>query len=74
MITKEQIENIVNEILTDDFFVVDIKTSTTNKITVLVDSLKGATIEDCIKISRHIESNFDRDVEDFRRWKFQLPA
>ena len=26
----------------------------------------GITLEDCMKVSRHIEENLDRDVEDFK--------
>lgn len=66
MITKEQIVQLVEEqIIDSDMFIVDVKVSSTNKIIVLVDSYSGMAIDDCVKISKHIESAFDREVEDF---------
>ncbi|TLX76193.1 ribosome assembly cofactor RimP [Labilibacter sediminis] len=66
MITKEQIQNIIQEkIENDDCFIVDLKVSVNNKITVLIDSTDGISIDYCIQISRLIEGSFDRDEEDF---------
>jgi ribosome maturation factor RimP len=65
MIDKIKIEQLVNEVITDDFFIVEIKISASNKINVYIDSIEGASIEDCIKISRNIENNLDRETEDF---------
>ena len=66
MITKEQIRDIITEkIEADDCFIVDVKVSASNKITVLIDSMDGVNIDYCIQISRMIESSFDRDEEDF---------
>ena len=66
MITKEQILEIITEkIEADDCFIVDVKVSASNKITVLLDSMNGVNIDYCIQISRMIESSFDRDEEDF---------
>ena len=39
--------------------------STANVIRVFVDSYDGMPIEQCIKISRHVEHSFNRDEEDF---------
>jgi len=66
MISKEQVLEIIKEkIEEDDCFIVDLKVSTSNKITVLVDSIEGVSIDYCIKISRLIEGSFDREEEDF---------
>ncbi len=66
MITKEQILDIITEkIEADDCFIVEVKVSASNKISVTVDSLNGISIDYCIQISRLIESSFDRDEEDF---------
>ena len=66
MITKEQINTIINEKLEEDnCFLVDIKVSSGNKITVLIDSVDGINIDYCIQISRLIEGSLDREVEDF---------
>ncbi|MCW3787192.1 ribosome assembly cofactor RimP [Plebeiibacterium sediminum] len=66
MITKEQISTLIQEKLeADDCFLVDLKISTGNKITVLIDSMSGISIDYCIQISRLIEGSLDREVEDF---------
>ncbi len=66
MITIEQIKNIIeNKIIEDNCFIVDIKVTASNKITVLIDSFDGVNIDYCIKINRLIEGALDREVEDF---------
>ena len=67
MITKEQILSIINDkVKEQNLQIVDIEIKPTNKIFVYIDSEKGATIDECVKISRLIESNLDRDAEDFK--------
>ncbi len=46
-------------------FLVDVTVSTGNKIVVYMDSLKGVTLDECIQVSRFLESKLDREVEDF---------
>lgn len=66
MINKVQIEKIIQEqIGGSDLFLVDILVKPKNKIFVFVDGDEGITIKDCTTLSRHIESQFDRDKEDF---------
>jgi len=66
VIQKSIIEDFVNSFIKGtDFFVVDIKVSTANKIQVYIDSPVGIDIETCIELSRYIESQLDREVEDF---------
>ena len=65
MITKEKIQILVEEALSDDMFIVDITVGTGNSISVLVDSDAGISVGECVQISRHIESSLDREVEDF---------
>ncbi|MBN2683036.1 MAG: ribosome assembly cofactor RimP, partial [Bacteroidales bacterium] len=36
-----------------------------NKIKLEIDSMKGASVQDCVNISRLIESSLDREKEDF---------
>jgi ribosome maturation factor RimP len=65
MIEKNSIEKLVNEFINrTGIFLVAVKVSSTNRITVLVDTLNGITIDECASIHRHIEKSFDRDVED----------
>jgi ribosome maturation factor RimP len=55
----EELQKNIDEFLQDtDIFVVDIKVKTGNNITVLLDrDSTGIRIEDCVAVTRHIESN-----------------
>ncbi len=66
MIDKKELLSVIDSgIDGTDLFLVDVIISADNSITVEVDSLNGVQIDDCITLSRHIEQNFDRDVEDY---------
>ena len=65
MIDRSKILNLVNGKLDDDMFLVDITVNTNNVIHVEIDSFTGLTIDQCVMLSRHIESNLDRESEDF---------
>ena len=66
MIELITIQNLVDDYLNDDDrFLVEFTINPGNKISVFLDSDKAITITDCINVSRHIESNLDRDKEDF---------
>jgi len=66
MINKEIVKEVVKSFCEGrDIFLVDIKVSTTNRITVLVNKPSGITVEECVMISRHIEANLDREKEDY---------
>ena len=66
MIDKDKIASVVDAYLANsDKFLVDIKVSTTNRVSVSIDGDQGVTIADCAALSRHIESCLDRDREDF---------
>lgn len=66
MISKEIVENIVKrKIEGTDIYIVDISISPSNKITIEIDKPDGIYINDCLEISREVESNLDRSIEDF---------
>ncbi len=65
MIDRETVKVLVEEMLDDKMFVVDISVNERNVINVFVDSYEGLTIDQCIAISRHVEHSFDREEEDF---------
>ncbi len=65
MISKDKIVELVEEQLTDEQFIVSIDVSSTNHISVTLDSFSGLTIKNCMEFSRHIEGNLDRETEDF---------
>jgi ribosome maturation factor RimP len=65
MIDRNWIIQLTEEKLKEDQFIVEVTVSQANQISVLLDSDKGVTIDDCIQLSRHIEGNLDREAEDF---------
>jgi len=66
MISKDIVKNIVLSVIGDSaIFVVDVKVAGGNKISVEVDKPEGITIEECVRISRAIESGLNRETEDF---------
>ncbi len=67
MISKETIEEIIRAYLLEkELELVEIKTNKANNIKVFVDAVgRNTTMEDCVKLSKFIENNLDREVEDF---------
>ncbi len=67
MIKKERIQQLVDEFLAEheEIFFVSLKIGGGNQIEVLIDSFQGVKMGDCVKLSRHIEGNLDREEEDF---------
>ncbi|NLX40766.1 MAG: ribosome assembly cofactor RimP [Bacteroidales bacterium] len=68
MIQKEKIEEILAEFLAQrsDLFLVDVKVSRENDIEIVIEIDKGSlSLDDCVNISRFVESKLDRDEEDF---------
>jgi len=66
MIEKKAVCQIVGEWLQGkDYFLVSIDISTDDKIIVEIDHKDGVWIEDCVELSRFIESRLSRDKEDY---------
>ncbi len=66
MIEKIKILELVNSALEgSDKFLVNLKITPDNRIFVDIDGDNGVTIDDCIAVSRAVESQLDRDEEDF---------
>ncbi|MEG0499531.1 MAG: ribosome assembly cofactor RimP [Rikenellaceae bacterium] len=62
----KKIESVVNEYLKDkDIELVAVTVGVEEVIEVEIDAVRGVTLEECAELSRHIESCFDRDKEDF---------
>lgn len=70
---KGDIEHIVKNILINQIdkfddsaiFYVNCKISTDNRISVFIDSMNYVAINDCVKLSKLIEEQLDREKEDF---------
>lgn len=66
MIDISKVTGIVEEWLKDkDYFLVDVTISQDDKIVVEIDHKEGVWIEDCVDLSRFIESKLNRDEEDY---------
>jgi len=66
MIEKKKVTDIVNEWLEGkEYFLVDVAISPDDEIVVEIDHADGVWIEDCVELSRYIESKLNRDEEDF---------
>ncbi|MDR2968603.1 MAG: ribosome assembly cofactor RimP [Tannerellaceae bacterium] len=66
MIDKETVSGWVEEELASSSnYLVDVTIKPGNLIVVEIDSDEAVGIDDCVALSRHIESKLDRDTEDF---------
>jgi ribosome maturation factor RimP len=66
MINKEKIRQVVSDELEGTgTIIIDIHISISNNIKIILDSFIGVNIDECVKINRLIEANFDRDIEDY---------
>lgn len=66
MIDKSFVKSLVEQWLEGkDYFLTDLTISTDDRIVVEIDHEEGVWIEDCVELSRYIESHLDREQEDF---------
>jgi ribosome maturation factor RimP len=66
MITEENIRSVAEEHLGgSDFFIVDVVVKAGNRITIFMDGDRRVNVDNCIALSRFLESRLDRDKEDF---------
>jgi ribosome maturation factor RimP len=66
MITVDRVTKLVEEKLEGtDMFIVELSVKPGNKIEILVDRDSGLALEDCLSVSRHVEGNLDREIEDY---------
>ena len=66
MITKEHIRNLTEKHISGTgIFLVDIRLSSTGRITVLIDRHQGVTIDDCAGLSRKISNDLGEEAGDY---------
>ena len=66
MIDKNVVTRIVEEWLEGkDYFLVDVTVTPDDKIVVEIDHAEGVWIDDCVDLSRYIESKLNREEEDY---------
>lgn len=64
---RNKIEELLHTFLAEreDLYLIDLKISTTDAITVILDGDEGVSLQDCLDASRAIEFNMDREEHDF---------
>ncbi len=64
---KGKVISLLNNALEEnkELFLIELKFLADNKIYVEVDGDNGVPLKECIRISREIEHNLDREEEDF---------
>jgi ribosome maturation factor RimP len=69
MISKKKVKQLVNERieeLDNGLFIVDLRISSSSRIDVELDKYEGnVSVDDCIRVSRNVEHNLDREAQDF---------
>ena len=64
---KENINKLLAEALSlePDLFLIDLSIDDQSRVIVVLDGDNGVSLEQCIKVSRYIEHQLDREVNDF---------
>jgi ribosome maturation factor RimP len=64
---KEIVQQLLEDALKEDgsLFLIDFSVTADNSIKIVLDGDKGITLKDCIRVSRAIEHNIDREATDF---------
>lgn len=64
---QSRVKELLEEALSENpsLFLIDLKFLANNKIKVIVDGDSGVPLGECVRISRSIEHNLDREEEDF---------
>ena len=69
MISKKKVTELINERMAEldnGLFIVSLSISPSNVIFVELDKHEGnVTVDDCIRVSRNVEHNLDREEQDF---------
>ncbi|PQJ68527.1 MULTISPECIES: ribosome assembly cofactor RimP [Polaribacter] len=64
---QTKVRDLVDEALAlnESLYLIDLSISENNKIQVTVDGDNGVPLSECIRISKSVDGNFDREEEDF---------
>ncbi len=66
MITKDHIRKLAEgHISGTGIFLVDVRLSSTGRLTVLIDRTEGVTIDDCAMLSRQISNDIGEEAGDY---------
>ena len=65
MIDKKIVEDIVKEVFVGkDLFLVSIKITKNNVITITIDGDNGVKISDCVNVSKYVEKTLENNTEE----------
>ena len=62
---KRVIEVVENQLAGTDMFIVDCVCTPSNEITLTLDADTRVSIDACVAVSRAVDAEFDRDIEDY---------
>ncbi|OFY59067.1 MAG: hypothetical protein A2Y87_01570 [Bacteroidetes bacterium RBG_13_46_8] len=66
MITAENIRALIeNDLSGQGFFLVELQVKPSGKIVVFADNFRGITLDDCVAITRLVESKFGSNLDDY---------
>lgn len=67
IMNKTRVQELIEEAIAENeaLFLIDWNIGAENSIVVVVDGDTGVPLSECIRISRHVEHNLDREAEDF---------
>lgn len=66
MIAEAQLLDLITPTLEEkNYFLVTLEIRPGNNILIEIDSLEGVKISGCVEVSKIIENNLDREIEDF---------
>lgn len=67
IMNQQLVKQLIDEAIAEnpELFLVDWKISPDNAIEILVDGDNGLSIDEIVRISRHVEHNLDREESDF---------
>lgn len=64
---KEQVLGLLNDVFKEDpsLFLLELTVTADNQIRIILDGDHGVSLKDCMKVSRAVEHNLDREEVDF---------
>lgn len=67
MMDQDIVRKLVDEAISENetLFLIELNFLPNNKIKVIVDGDEGIPLSECVRVSRHVEHNLDREEEDF---------
>ncbi|NAS32130.1 ribosome assembly cofactor RimP [Flavobacteriaceae bacterium R38] len=67
MTFKAKVDTLLEEVFeaNESLFLIDFTMTPDSKMRIIIDGDEGVTLNDCMKVSRYVEHNLDREEHDF---------